>query len=54
MIGKIHRSSLWKMDGDHGGFLGRVFQKVYNKKINDGVFGTYQNIILENILYNIF
>jgi hypothetical protein len=39
----------------HGGFLGRVFQKDRNKKINDVVFlgtlGTFQNGILENILY---
>ncbi len=42
----------------HGGFLGRVFQKERNKKTNDGVFlgilGTFQNGILENILYGAF
>jgi hypothetical protein len=42
----------------HGGFLGRVFQKDRNKKTNDGVFlgtlGTFQNVILENILYCAF
>jgi hypothetical protein len=42
----------------HGGFLGRVFQKERNKKTNDAVFlstlGTFQNGILENILYGAF
>ncbi len=42
----------------HGGFLGRVFQKERNKKTNDVVFlgtqGTFQNGILENILYGAF
>jgi hypothetical protein len=42
----------------HGGFLGRVFQKDRNKKTNDGVFlgtlRTFQNGILENILYGAF
>jgi hypothetical protein len=43
---------------DYCGFLGRVFQKDRNKKTNDGVFlstlGTFQNGILENILYDAF
>jgi hypothetical protein len=54
---KIRRKVLTIMAW-HGGFLGRVFQKDRNKKTNDVVFlgtlGTFQNGILENILYGAF
>jgi hypothetical protein len=44
--------------GNDGGFLRRVFQKKYTQKVIGGALlstlGTFQNGILENILYRQF